>query len=552
MTTYVRMNPPVSTAGSRLLLLVAFALSLAFAQVRETLRPDHAAKLRITVKRSDTGETVPARVYLFKGDRPFRLSPMDALLPLNPDLFYRERLWRRNTPVSTLEVTGRGESHFFLLDGAGEFDLPAAADYRLEAYHGTFFKPAVARFALRADQTQTVELEVEPLAAGRQDSWISADDHIHLMRAKEDNNIFLRWIEAEDLDVAHFLELERQQYAAVQYAFGDEGEARRDGQVIRSGHESRSRFYGHTLFLGPRKMIRPLSIGLEYANSPEAYPNPLELFSQGRAEGALTGFAHFYGSQPNSTLLLNLVHESIDFVEVFQFGVLKTVEWYELLNAGFRVVGLAGSDFPANIGRFGQWPRALPLLGPERALTPAVSGEPTYRAWERGVREGSVLLTNGPLLEFEVNGESSGAQVSWDGDSHPLRGQASVVFHRPIESLEVVRNGQVIARQAGDGTSTELSLEFESEITSSAWIAARAVAQSLEGEPPIQAHTNPLYLLRDGKPIQVESARRALSDRWNKEARYYRDSPLVFSDSADRERLLARVDRTTEALRPSR
>ena len=212
---------------------------------------------------------------------------MDALLPLNPDLFYRERLWRRNTPVSTLEVTGRGESHFFLLDGAGEFDLPAAADYRLEAYHGTFFKPAVARFALRADQTQTVELEVEPLAAGRQDSWISADDHIHLMRAKEDNNIFLRWIEAEDLDVAHFLELERQQYAAVQYAFGDEGEARRDGQVIRSGHESRSRFYGHTLFLGPRKMIRPLSIGLEYANSPEAYPkSPGAFLARARRGGA--------------------------------------------------------------------------------------------------------------------------------------------------------------------------------------------------------------------------------------------------------------------------
>ena len=529
-----------------------FVFSLAFAQVRESLRPDHAAKLRITVKRSDNGETVPARVYLFKADRPFRLSPVDALLPLNPDLFYRERLWRRKTPVSTLEVTGRGESHFVLLDGSGEFDLPAAADYRLEAYHGTFFKPATTHFSLTADQTQTVELQVEPIAPGRQEKWISADDHIHLMRAKEDDDVFLRWIEAEDLNVAHFLELERQQHAAVQYAFGDEGEARREARVIRSGHESRSRFYGHTLFLGPRKMIRPLSIGLEYANSPEAYPYPMELFAQGRAEGALTGFAHFYGSQPNSTLLMNLVHETIDFVEVFQFGVLKTVEWYELLNSGFRVVGLAGSDFPANIGRFGEWPRALPLLGPERALTPAAEGEPTYPAWERGVRQGAVLLTNGPLLEFDVNGESAGARTSWEGASHRLRGKASVTFHRPIESIEVVCNGKVIARQAGDGSRTQLSLELDAEISSSSWVAARAVAQSLDGEPPIQAHTNPLYLLHGGESVNVSAARRSLSNRWGKEASYYRSDSLQFTDNKRREAFRALVQATTDALGPTR
>ena len=36
---------------------------------------------------------MPARVYLFKGKRPFRFSPVQALLPLRVDQFYRERLW---------------------------------------------------------------------------------------------------------------------------------------------------------------------------------------------------------------------------------------------------------------------------------------------------------------------------------------------------------------------------------------------------------------------------------------------------------------------------
>ena len=53
-------------------------------------------------------------------------------------------------------------------------------------------------------------------------------------------------------------------------------------------------------------MIEPLSIGFEYANTAQAFPNPMVLFAQGRRLGALTGFAHFYGSQPNSTLLMTL------------------------------------------------------------------------------------------------------------------------------------------------------------------------------------------------------------------------------------------------------
>ena len=71
---------------------------------------------------------------------------------------------------------------------------------------------------------------------------------------------------------------------------------------------------------------------------------------------------------------MNLARNTIDFVELFQFGRLHTQPWYELLNAGFRVVGLAGSDFPANM-RPETWPRIFPLLGPERALVKAVPGE---------------------------------------------------------------------------------------------------------------------------------------------------------------------------------
>ena len=100
---------------------------------------------------------LPVRVYLFKGDRPFRLSPVDAMLPLRVDLFYRERLWRNSADPDTLEVTCKDQSHFFLLKGRAQFDLPAG-DYRVEAYRGLFYEPFQHEFTLAAGKPLTVTL----------------------------------------------------------------------------------------------------------------------------------------------------------------------------------------------------------------------------------------------------------------------------------------------------------------------------------------------------------------------------------------------------------
>ena len=547
---FLHVNPMNRAVALRVAFFAGMGLAavVSCSQQAASIRTRHAVRLHVTVQRSDTGEQIPARVYLFKGGRAFRLSPVDSMLPLRPDLFYRERVWQRAVDSNVLEVTVTDRSHFVLLSGAASFELPASNDYRIEAYHGTFFRPAVATFPLEFGEDLELTLNLDPIAPDSQEQWLAGDDHIHLVRKPKDDPLFLRWMQAEDLAVANFLELQRQQHAAMQWGFGEEAEARVTGYSIRSGHESRSRFYGHTLFLGPSRMIEPLSIGLEYANTPQAFPNPMVLFTEGRRLGALTGFAHFYGSQPNSTLLMNLAHDTIDFVEVFQFGVLKTAAWYELLNAGFRVVGLAGSDFPANLGRFESWPRVLPLLGPERALVRAQPGASAYTAWAEGVRRGEVLLTNGPLLEFSANSQRSGARIAWSGDSHMVQGRANAAYFRPIERIEIVRNGEVVAQQRGDGSAQQLPLDFRFELKESSWIAARVTAESLEGEPVIQAHTNPIYFQREGQPVRVDSAHQALQDRWRNEVAYYRSENLKFPDQKSFQQFLAGVNATSRRL----
>jgi hypothetical protein len=81
------------------------------------------------------------------------------------------------------------------------------------------------------------------------------------------------------------------------------------------------------------------------------------------------------------------------------------------------------------------------------------------------------------------------------------------------------------------------------------WLAARAQSSQREGEPEIRAHTNPVYVLRGGRPVLVEAARRAVIERWNREAEYYRSGGLTFADEGQRRDLLDKVERTIEALR---
>jgi len=519
-----------NTRMRRLVLLAFFALALVWAQFRESGAPELHARLDLTID-----PVMPARVYLFKDNQPFRLSPIQAVMPLHVDRFYRERLWTSSPSPDTLEVTCAEQSHFFLLKGRGSFNLPQG-HYRVEAYRGLFYTPASGEFDLRAGEPSRVALKLEDWTGGASKNWISGDDHIHLTRSRQDDDVFLSWLQAEDLHVGNFLQLQRQMDAAVQYDFGPKGEARRDGYSIRPGHESRSHVFGHIALLGGRELIRPLSVGSDLSNAGELYPFPSALFDQGRRRGATVGFAHFNGSTAQNTMLMDLVLGRLDFIEIFQFGVLKSQQWYELLNAGFHVTGIAGSDFPVSLNNLKPWPRWLPLLGPERTLVKARANGMPYDAWAAGVRGGNVVVSNGPLLDIQVD-KATGATT------------ASASFFRPLTNVEIVSNGVVLASVRGDGNRTKLTVSTQLKCKQSCWVAARAGAQKSAGEPDIQAHTNPVYLPVGGKPVMIREARESLVKQWESQLAWYRSASLPFRDDARRREFFDDAERTLSELR---
>ena len=109
-------------------------------------------------------------------------------------------------------------------------------------------------------------------------------------------------------------------------------------------------------------------------------------------------------------------------------------------------------------------------------------------------------------------------------------------------------NGKVAAWRVGNGEK-ELSLPFQFPIEESSWIAARAQSASLRPDLEIGAHANPVYVLKDGKPVYVKADREAVSEQWEKEAEFYRTAGLVFADDSQRTEFFRLVEQTREILR---
>ena len=107
-------------------------------------------------------------------------------------------------------------------------------------------------------------------------------------------------------------------------------------------------------------------------------------------------------------------------------------------------------------------------------------------------------MTNGPMIEFSVEGALPGDEVKlpWHDRGRKLRVKARAWGNAgrmlPTE-LEIIRHGEVIRKATPDRDSqSELALDFEIDAEFGYWIAARA-----KGSDGSQAHTTPVYVVQE-------------------------------------------------------
>ena len=123
----------------------------------------------------------------------------------------------------------------------------------------------------------------------------------------------------------------------------------------------------------------------------------------------------------------------------------------------------------------------------------------SYDAWCRAVRAGRTFLSGGPLLTLSVDGREPGDTVGLSGPG-TVSVHATVRGIFPLRSLELVRNGEVVARaEAGGERQAEISQELR--VDGNSWIACRAFGVDYhldEWGRRVFAHTSPVYIACGG------------------------------------------------------
>lgn len=186
--------------------------------------------------------------------------------------------------------------------------------------------------------------------------------------------------------------------------------------------------------------------------------------------------------------------------------------WYPMLNCGIRMGACAGPDWN--------------LEDCCRVYVYTGRKDFTFQEWMEGLKAQRTFVTSGPMLFLTVNGQLPGSVLRGeDAKKLCIRGRA--LSSMPIESLEILRNGEVVGSAESGEETRELAIERDLEPGGNCWIALRCFGEGA-------AHTSPVYVEVNSLPMgRPEDAAEllAISEnciRWTEQnGRYDREEDKV-------------------------
>ena len=474
--------------------------------------------LKLSILDAGTGQSTPARVELL--DEQGQSYIAEDALPVDGDCNTdREKpAWltlEQSVALLSKKLSNpyTGTDQFYSV-GSSEISLPPGT-YQLRVMKGIEYKMQEREVQILPGETTKLAVKIARWINLAGQGWYSADDHVHIARPVKELNPFVsKMMQAEDLNVANLLQmgLSIRFHVTLQYAHGPESIYREGNYILATGQENpRTHFLGHTITLGTSSAI----------HFPEDYVIYRLFWEEARRQGALSGYAH-YGTDWSDApygLGIDLPHDSVSFLEVLQFNRGIYNVWYDILNTGFRMTPTAGTDYPC---------AGASIPGRERFYT-RVEGAFTYESWLEGVRRGRTFVTNGPFLEFSINGRGMGEEVVLKKPGLVLL-EGRVRFdptRDEVKRLEVVENGQVMWSFPRKDGETEIAFEFQHEVQQTSWFAVHSTGSKLgEVVPPggvihrtiqpnSEAHSAPIYVNLEGSPpLSGHPRAKALARMW--------------------------------------
>jgi hypothetical protein len=459
------------------------------ARSHKTIAPTEFGTVKLSLRDAKTGGLVPARIGLYDstGKAPLASDKALMLQRFADDLRMLAANDRTFWPTENRQV--------FYADGTYESRVPVGT-YELVVGRGIEYQFHKSKIEVRKDRTTDVAVSLKRYADMPAAGWYSGDSHIHVTRDEVADPKIWGFVAAEDVHVGNLLEMGNiiKVYFNQPKAWGKSSRFERDGHFIVSGQESpRTGFFGHTVHFN---INRPVHL------KTDEYFLYHKVFEDVKSQGGLAGFAHMgWGSRDggppkmNRGLTMLAPFGLVDFIEVLQGGRLEHEGWYRLLNLGYKVKPAAGTDWP-----YSDFPGVVRFYV-------NVPGPFNLDAWFDAYDKGRTFVTNGPLLDFEINGRGIGEEL------HVKRGTkldliASAKMNPELDALdrlEVVVLGDVAGTRSAAGKDN-VTLRQQLTAERSMWVAVRAYGAKQDRRNMTIAHSAPIYIVVDDEPTWKREA----------------------------------------------
>jgi hypothetical protein len=321
--------------------------------------------------------------------------------------------------------------------------------------------------------------------------------------------------------------------------------------LVVHGQEFHTSYWGHLGLLHPEGgLLLPGYVGYPNTAAASLVPTNADVADMAHAEGAVVGYVHPFDELPEpiakpverltNELPIDVALGKVDYMEILGFSDHRSTAaiWYRLLNLGFRIPAAAGTDAMADYAS---------LRGPvglNRVYVQVPKGPLDINRWLEGLRAGRTFATNGPLLSFELEGQGPGSQLNRSGSVTTLQFKARLSSIVPVDRLEVVCDGQVVASLLKGTASKEATIEGPVTRTKSGWCLLRA--DSNDSAYPVldtytYATTSPVYLNLNGTgPRSKDDAAFFLA--WIDRVRQTTSQHPDWRNMAEKQRVLGQID----------
>ena len=484
---------------------------------RKYLKPMGRISLRVF---GPLGKPVAARVFITAADNR-AYAPDDAWMYADDSFTRSERPF---------------EAHYFDTPGVSEITVPAGR-VQVDVMRGFEFGFERRSVEVTEGKAASLTVQLRPNVPYEPAEWVSGDVHVHMNYAGTYRNTpkhLVEQAEAENLAIVENLVVNKEQrfpdiayfrtsgsgpIPAESLNHGRHGEmplapleldrASNLNHLLVHSQEYHTSYWGHLGLLGLRNhLILPGYVGYPNTAASSLFPANANVADMAHEQGALVGYVHPLENVPDPAKDDPLTYElpadvalgKVDYIEVVGFADHKSTAevWYKLLNCGFRLPTVAGTDFMGNYAS---------LRGPaglNRVYAQVKPGPLKIEPWLESIKAGRTFATNGPLLWFELGGKTAGGEVRlWKKQEVPFKvGMRSIV---PVDHLQIVCNGRVAREIELKGDRQSADATGSIPIEGSGWCVLRAFSD--KAEYPIldlypYATTSPVYVSVAGTPLR--------------------------------------------------